>query len=263
MRKKLIAIGTAAAMAMAPAPVYGEVFTGGDNWSVAFDGEQMTSTFTSTDISDALYSLQPGDTAKIFLALRQEYKEACSWYMTNEVLQSLEDSQQVAEGGAYSYVLTYVDPEGEETLLYSSREVGGETVNQSGEGLHQATDSLEEYFYLDTLEEGEKAGIRLEVLLEGETQGNEYQDTLARLQMNFAVELGGSSETPGDDTPGGSGGGKTTGRVVKTGDTSQVLWFSLLTTGAGLACLVLLAVRLYSERKAGKQETAGKGGERT
>ena len=61
-------------------------------------------------------------------ALRQmnEDKEKTDWYMTNEVLKSLEDSVSVAEGGAYTYILTYKDAAGTETVLYSSEVVGGE-----------------------------------------------------------------------------------------------------------------------------------------
>ena len=107
--------------------------------------------------------------------------------MTNEVLQTLEDSQSVAEGGAYTYILTYVGADGEE-VLYSSEAVGGEGDSEAGEGLHQATDALEDYFYLDQLAEGESGYVQLVVKLDGETQGNAYQDTLAKLIMNFAVE---------------------------------------------------------------------------
>ena len=72
-------------------------------------------------------------------------------------------------------------------MLYSSETVGGEDT-AGGEGLHQATGALEDYFYLGRLESGEEGRVLLTVELEGETQGNDYQDTLARLQMNFAVE---------------------------------------------------------------------------
>ena len=40
--------------------------------------------------------------------------------MTNQVLQSLEDSQSVASGGAYSYILSFTAPDGSNRILYSS-----------------------------------------------------------------------------------------------------------------------------------------------
>ena len=253
MKKQMTALAAALVLLLVPQAAQAETFYGEDGWSVSFDGTQMTSSFTDAAIEDTLYLMQPGDTADIRLNLRNGSSQATHWYMTNQVLQSLEDSQSVAEGGAYSYRLAYVDSQGEESLLYSSQEVGGETVNASGEGLHQATDSLEDYFYLDTLEAGESGEIRLQVQLEGETQGNAYQNTLAQLQMNFAVELsqGGDSNPSGaEDSPSAS-----TGQVVKTGDDQQMEFYSSLLLLAGLACLCLAVVKMIWDRKKGGRRT--------
>ena len=67
--------------------------------------------------------------------------------------------------------------------------VGGDYGFEDRIGLHEATDNLEEFFFLDTLNSGESGVVTLTVSLEGETQGNIYQNTAARIQMNFAVEL--------------------------------------------------------------------------
>ena len=49
---------------------------------------------------------------------------------------------------------------------------------------------------------GAEAEITLYIALDGETQGNIYQDTLAEVQMNFAVELpNGTSINTGDEAP--------------------------------------------------------------
>lgn len=248
MFKKFIGLTTALVMLLAVSvTARAEEFSGGDGWSVTFDGSQMTSTFKNTDIDDAVYQLQPGDTVTIHLKLANAYSANTDWYMTNEVLQSLEDSQTVAEGGAYSYILKYVNPKGESNLLYSSDDVGGESINESGEGLRQATDSLEDYFYLDTLAAGEEGEITLVVKLEGETQGNTYQDTLAKLQMNFAVEL--TSTATGTHTPGGNTPGN---KIIKTGDNSKVLMYSLLALLAGLICAGLAFYKINQSRIANK-----------
>ncbi len=84
--------------------------------------------------------------------------------------------------------MTYYDPSGAEVVLYDSETVGGEGTSYVGKGLEQATDSLDDFFYLDRLDAGKAGSVHLKVILDGETQGNGYQDTLARLQMNFAVE---------------------------------------------------------------------------
>ena len=223
MKRKWIGIMAALALvAAAPVQVQAEEFSGGDDWNVTFDGEKLNSTFKNADIDDAIYQLQPGDTVNIRLELKNTYDGDTQWYMTNQVLQSLEDSQSVASGGAYSYILSFTAPDGSNRILYSSENVGGDTVGESGEGLHQATN----------------AEIALTVKLEGETQGNTYQDTLAKLQMNFAVELLSSGSTPLSNHV-----------VIKTGDNNQVLLFSALALAAGLVLVVLFVVRVKRTRK--------------
>lgn len=257
MKIKWLAPVLALFLAIMPVTVQAEEYTGGDGWNVSFDGKKMTSTFKNTDIDDEIYKLEPGDTVDLHLSLKNNYSKATDWYMTNEVLKSLEDSQSVAEGGAYSYILTYIGPDGKKNVLYSSEEVGGETKNASGEGLHQATNSLKDYFYLDRLKAGKSGKITLKVKLEGETQGNAYQDTLAKLQMNFAVELADESSNPpsGNKKPDSSKTKMTTkspsGRTtIKTGDNSPILLFSVLTLVAGLICAGIAAYNIHERRKA-------------
>lgn len=239
MKKRISLMAVLLLLLAAPLRVYAEEYSGGEDWSVTFDGDSMESNFKSTDIDDAVYALQPGDTVSFTIALCNSYDGDTYWYMTNQVLESLEDSQDVASGGAYSYILTYVDPDGNSEILYSSESVGGETVNESGEGLHQATDSLEDYFYLDQLSQGESAAITLTVTLEGETQGNSYQDTLAKLQMNFAVEpiSYDSTGTPHTGTP------------YKTGDVTGTLIFGSVTCALGILCLAAALGMMRRERR--------------
>ena len=60
---------------------------------------------------------------------------------------------------------------------------------------------MKEFFYLDTLAPGAEAEITLYIALDGESQGNVYQDTLAEIQMNFAVETpNGTSINTGDES---------------------------------------------------------------
>ena len=172
------------------ATAFAEDYQGDPGWAVDFTGSGMESNFNTSDINDAIYNLQPGDSIDISVALKNTGANDADWWMTNKVLQSLEDSQRVAASGGYSYILTYQPPRGELETLYSSDTVGGERTGDMdvGEGLHEATESLSEYFYLDTLKAGEQGTISLTVALDGETQGNTYQDTLANLTLNFAVE---------------------------------------------------------------------------
>lgn len=160
------------------------------DWKVEFNEQkEMNSNFSDGSFEDVLSYMQPGDSARFQITVQNEYATATDWYMTNEVLRSLEDTSTVAQGGAYSYLLTYTNAAGELKTLYNSSEVGGENYLENLQGLHEATDALKNYFFLDTLASGEHGVVQLYVLLDGETQGNDYQDTLAQLKMNFAVEL--------------------------------------------------------------------------
>ena len=251
-----------------------EVYEGAEGWEVSFTGNGMESSFKSSELSDGASALQPGDEITFRVALKNEYSGDTDWYMANEVLSSLEDSQKVAQGGAYTYILAYRNGAGEDITLYSSENVGGEGKGGlSEQGLHEATDSLEDFFYLDTLEAGGESLITLKVCLDGETQGNAYQDTMAKLQMNFAVEKAARGENTGNgddpqgstgDTPGaagdptgdtgatplGSGGrnGKAGGDVymsnsARTGDETNLFFWCLAALCSGLGLLACAAVR--------------------
>lgn len=236
---------------------YAETSYGDAGWKVSFtEDKKMESNFKKADMTDVIYGMQPGDRAVITLQLSNENSTATDWYMTNKVLYSLEDrSANHAAGGAYTYILTYIDPEGKENILFSSDTVGGDFVSAAGEGLHAATNALEDYFYLDTLKKGGKGNIRLEVALDGETQGNDYQNTLADLQMNFAVEL---ADAPSSNTPSANSTSSAAGRtrVVKTGDQSQLSAFVLAGCVSGAA---LLGISCYgfAKRRKGKEEVRG------
>ena len=249
-------------------PAQAETYYGDENWKVAFTSEdKMESSFSTADINDVIGGMQPGDNVIITLNLKNENRTTTDWYMRNEVLYSLEDrsTNKETSGGAYTYRLVYTDKDGEVNTLFDSDTVGGEsaddTINRMGEGLKSATNALKDYFYLDTLAKGAGGVVTLEVALDGDTQGNQYQDTLADLQMDFAVELrdtpgggggggGGTPDTPGTpktpETP-----GSTTSRtgVVRTGDDNQIVLFSVISGVTGLLLLLYCIYNLRAYRK--------------
>lgn len=250
MKKRIFSLLlTLGLLSMLTVPVFADTIQGSANWQVTFTANsKMESNFSTADLDEAVYSMQPGDKAVITLGLQNSNKTATDWYMTNKVLSSLEDSAS-AQGGAYTYVLTYHDKDGNATTLFSSDTVGGDSTT-GGEGLHGATGALEDYFYLDTLKSGEKGSITLEVGLDGETQGNSYQNTLADLQMNFAVEL---NESGTASTGGGTTGGRGLGTVVKTGDETALTPFILAATVSGTLLLLLCIYGKKSRREEEKE----------
>lgn len=234
-----------------PMTALAEDHQGTAGWKVSFDGKKMNTNFASADMTKDVLAILPGDSITLQVNLENVADKKTDWYMTNEVLQTLEDSNNTAQGGAYTYILTYLDPAGQETILYSSEVVGGENLLKTGqkEGLHQATDGLKDFFYLDRLEKGEKATIRLYVQLDGETQGNAYQDTLAKLQMNFAVEpINDETITTYVEkeviiyTPG-----------INTGDNNPVVLLSVAALVSGLALLLLAVMAMRKRRQEGGQ----------
>lgn len=234
MKKRLLCLALAATMVVGTAmTANAEEFYGSQDWKVSFNGDKMESTFDSGVMTEEILQIQPGDTITLKVALSNGSKEKTDWYMTNEVIQTLEDTQSVAEGGAYTYILSYSGPDGEE-ILFSSEAVGGEGQSAAGEGLHQATDALEEYFYLDRLNEAESGYVQLVVKLDGETQGNAYQDTLAKLSMNFAVEKVNADKIY-----------KTS---AKTGDFAPMMMVSTVALAGGLI-LLFAAVVLTKKRR--------------
>lgn len=83
-------------------------------------------------------------------------------------------------------------------VLFDSETVSGD----GGAGLYEATDGLGDFFKLCTMAPGGSGYVTLYVKLDGETQGNGYQNTLARLRLNFAVNIIPANyiEVPGDPT---------------------------------------------------------------
>lgn len=230
MKKKILCLAMMVMMvAGTTMTAHAEDFKGAGNWLADFTGEKIESNFTSAAIADEILQILPGDTITLEVSIKNSSEDETDWYMTNEVLETLEESKDAAEGGAYTYILTYVGADGAEKVLYSSETVGGDGTD----GLEDTTSSLEDYFFLERLDEGEAGTVTLFVGLDGETQGNDYQNTLARLQMNFAVE-------------------KVAGPlVVQTGDSSNLMLYSAIALGSGLLLLVA-AVANSKRRKKGE-----------
>ena len=78
-----------------------EVYEGAEGWEVSFTGNGMESSFKSSELSDAASALQPGDGITFRIVLKNEYSGGTDWYMANEVLSSLEDSQSIGRGSGH------------------------------------------------------------------------------------------------------------------------------------------------------------------
>ena len=221
-------------------------------------GKKLESNFKTRDMYNQFAGMQPGDYTDIAIDIKNDNENTVDWYMTNEVIKTLEDTREAdaLSGGAYTYILIYKNNSGDEKTLFSSDMVSGDDVSPAGEGLHEATDALDEWFYLDTLAKDDGGVLTLRVALDGETQGNDYQDTLAELQMQFAVELRkpGENPPPEPDKPDKKkktrlvGGGSKRGKV-KTGDYTNYIPYLVAAAVSGLAFLLLAIYSLRERRR--------------
>ena len=219
---------------------------GASGWEVTFNGKKMESNFTSANIGDEINAMQPGDSVELTITLRNDFDGKADWYMKNEVLDALEDAKE-AEGGAYDYLLTYKDAAGETSTLYSSEKFGGDgRIN--GVGLHGATNTLDDYFYLDRMGKDARGVVKLKVALDGETLVNDYQNTFARLQMDFATELVEDEDTP-TPTPTTRNRNIINREIIKTGDQTKVMLYVSLMLAAGLVLMLLAVIRMRREQE--------------
>ena len=239
MKKSVLSfILTVALVAAVPMGASAETISGSENWEVSFNGKGMESNFDNTDLDDVIYEMQPGDTAEMQIHLTNKHKKESDWYMSNEIVQSMEDST-AASGGAYAYLLTYTGGDGKETVIFDSDSVGGDDVKE-GEGLHKVSESLGETFYLGRLTSGASGVVGLKVTLDGETFGNEYQTQLAKMDMQFAAEEAPEDQIVTTEVTKQPGDGAV---IIKTGDDSNVmLYVSLAALAVGLI-LIILAVK--------------------
>ena len=192
-----------------------------------------------TDVlSDRVTTLQPGDNVTFTINLSNEYSKATDWYMTSEIIDSLERGS--AQDGAYDYELWYQKNTGStRRVLFSSKSVGGDATT----GLEEINSALktdythngQKYFYLDNMSRGQGGTVYLNIALDGETQGNGYQDRLADLKMNFAVQVVDSGTTT------------TTGNAPKTGDENNLIPYYIAMVLSGLLFLYF-ALDSYTDR---------------
>ena len=242
-RTRILVLALAAVLLLAlPTAALANHLEGSTDWQVTFNSQgKMVDNFSQKEWADDIGKLQPGDDVTFTVNLKHEHSTACDWYMSNKVLKSLEEGY--ASGSAYSYYLTYTGPSGSTRVLYDSNRVGGDDTE---EGLGDATSGLKDYFYLDNLKKGQTGEVQLVVGLDGETEGNAYFDTLARLKMKFAVEM---------DTETTSSTKTTTSSrtTVQTGDDTNLFPFFVAMAVSGALLLALAVYSLVTRRREEKE----------
>ncbi len=216
------------------------------NGKAYFDGKAVKSTFKAGKIADAISELQPGDDVTFRVKYTNKYKEETDWYMENEVLQTLEKAdaaRKVPEGtgtpenGGYTYELIHRDKNGKKQVLFSNSKVGGEAKPANMEGLEQATNALDDWFYLQSLGYKESGELTLSIKFDGETEVNDYMDTNGGVMLRFGVEI----KKPD------SNGEPEYKQKVRTGDYNMLALYVAMAI-IGLILLIIVWRRMRSEQ---------------
>ncbi len=200
----LLALMVASALSLlTAAPAFAKTYD--EAWTVEFTGTEMKDEGTA-NITKTLGSMQPGDSARFTIEMKEGSQGSADWYMRNKVLTTMEESMANANersGGSYSYKLTYITPKNEEKVILTNEVVSGEVEGDGTKtrGLFDATEATGEWFYLDTLAADARAYMVLEVAIDGETHGNTYFDTDASVQLAFAAEPSDEEGTKGEADP--------------------------------------------------------------
>ena len=255
------------------APAFAKTYD--EAWTVEFTGTEMKDEGTA-NITKTLGSMQPGDSARFTIEMKEGPQGSADWYMRNKVLTTMEESMANANersGGSYGYKLTYITPKNEEKVILTNEVVSGEVEGDGTKtrGLFDATEATGEWFYLDTLAADARAYMVLEVAIDGETHGNTYFDTDASVQLAFAAEPSDEEGTPGKadppsedtvkpkddpkqkDSPKNGDTKKSGGKLSQTGD---MLPLGIIVAVAVVAAGVVIVAAVRSRKRNDKEGDA-------
>lgn len=191
--------------------------------TVQFDGKAIKSSFSTATLSGPEGAMKPGDDAKIVIELQNTGKETVDWWLKNTVLENFLATEA---GGAYDYSIKY-----EGKALYDGEYVGGtSTYAESKKGLKSINSTLKDYLYVGSMGAGKSGTLEVTIKLEGDTQVNAYKNSLAKIRLDFAVELASD-------------------KVVKTGDETNIIPYLTAAAISGVVLLVLAIVKLDKKGK--------------
>ena len=258
MKRVISAIVGLVLMLALPTVAFADHIEGSTGWFVEYNSAgSLEDNYTQRSWADNISKLQPGDDITLTVEIRQSNDTSADWYLSNAVLKSLEDGD--ASGSAYGYKLSYEGPSNSRTL-YESQSVGGKG---SADGLAEATNAMDDYFFLGTLSKGQTAKVMLNVSLDGETEGNAYFDTLARLSLKFAVEPNVNPEnnyvnkTEEKQEVVNRTVPANRQNLAKTGDRTSMFPVYLLIAAVGVLCLAIAIRRIHNNKNQDNNEDGG------
>ena len=254
----ILALAVALAVGIAaPATAFAAHLTGAEGWSATYinsgtNGKMVEnypdagSGGSLNGIADSIGHLQPGDDITFTISAIHENDKEADWYVSNDVVTTLEDSKAAAEGSNYEYLLMWEGPS-ETRTLYDSEHVGG----TDSSGLSEATNALDDFIFLERMKKGQRGKLTLKVSLNGETEGNAYFDTLAQLKVRFAAQPVTESSTTNNNN--GVQGDSKVRDMVKTGDEVRLFPFYVAMFVSGVLILILAITGVRERRRERKE----------
>lgn len=80
MKRKIMCLVMAAAMTVGMSTtVFAEDFQGERSWNVTFNGEGMESNFQSSEMTEEIYRIQPGDTIELQVGVGNSSGSETDW----------------------------------------------------------------------------------------------------------------------------------------------------------------------------------------
>ena len=196
---------------------------------------------------EAAIAISAGDEVEVVVELKNDSKNMTDWYMANDIATKMEKST-AESGGAYTYILRYIDSDGKPTELYNSKAVDV-AANDSFAAAQKNG------FYLDRLGAGEKASVSLYMKLDGETVNNDYQGGNIEMNLDFTVEEITSNTIKKEVTKIKEETVITyeppvvvAAKGASTGDSAPVMVFSMIAF-ASAAALAVIAIKMMKKNR--------------
>lgn len=169
----------------------------GANEEIRYEGA-ATKSEIGWELGEIFKGIAPGETRTEVIELKNENENEISFYMTQDTIQALEETNQAA-GGAY-HVQVLVGENEQDAVSLLNAIAGGYKGNEaSAKGLSEV-DGLEDYTFLTTLEQDGHTNLYLTIALDGEgMDSNSYADytaSTAGIEMNFEVAYGADTKEP-------------------------------------------------------------------
>lgn len=196
--------------------------------------------------------MMPGETKSQDIILQNTFDHTVDFYMKSEAIQAFEDLKS-ASGAAYQVKLTVTKGQEIQTIYGGSADNGGAWIGGDMSGLRDMNGNVTEWFMVATLAKGESAVITLNVMLDGETHTNDYQDAQGVFQFEFRASYDDPEViTKVVQEPDKVVSKEKAGTVVtrvKTGDMTVILPYVI----AAAAAAFLIIVIIWRKKKQGQK----------